>query len=222
MARKGVNVHVHKCGGHTIKTILYGQGGRRNRYDCNTLAGPLHGQKRHQEYFPLYRWEIPDWDERFKFTMIRNPFDRLASAYRFFKKDRRYVDGSLIRIGKQTFLDFVTRITDLRLHHAVHAHEDAFDLNVFLKAHTAPFTSEGYYLDALDYIGRFEDGYEKCIQHIFDQLGHECPPIPHTHRTADEKTPHYSSYYCPKSRELAENYYWYDCLKYDYKFEEAA
>lgn len=215
MVKKGVFVHLHKCGGHTLKIMLFGKR-QTNNYDCVTLAGTLHRRDHH--YFGKWRWELDDWDDRFKFAILRNPFDRLVSAYRFVCQPLVIARRNRPNFFTGTFAEFVKLVVDKEL--AVTAHYRGWNLPLFFKVHTAPFASEGYHLPCLDYLGRFED-YEASIKYIFAQLDRPCPEIPHMHSTSDKNTPHYSRYYDAHSRELAEQYYWSDCELYDYAFEEA-
>lgn len=198
-----------------MKQMLFRGKAKNNPYKCHTLATVLH--RRDPAYVSRWRYEIPDWHDRFKFAIIRNPFDRLVSAYRFcsrtIKRRPRFFQG--------TFEEFVKFISNPNISSCVHKMQTGWDLNIFLKAHTAPLISEGYHLQSLDYLGRYEN-YDESVQHIFEQLGHECPKrIPHTHNTAKDHPQHYSTYYNSASRKNAENYYWADCELYDYKFEEA-
>jgi len=218
VARNGVLMHVHKCGGQSLKQMLFFSGSPV-RARCFTLVGPQH--RKGQRYRPKYRWEIPDWHARFKFAIIRNPFARLPSLY-------RHVTLHGFRHDKQqykfqgSFKDMLKVVFDRRQPFDPAFHANPFNLNAFIRVHASPLLSEGYYLQTMDYIGRYEDGHENCVKHIFEQLGAELPPLAHENHTSHADTPHYSTYYDHEDRELAEHYYWGDCEVYDYKFEESA
>jgi hypothetical protein len=216
VVRKGVFVHVHKCGGHTIKVLLFAQNGQARRADCYTLCGPLYANR--DNYHPAHRWEIEDWDERWKFTIIRNPFDRLVSAWRFACRPIAALKGQPKFDG--SFEEFVRIAFDPTL--PAHVHGFTPDMRMYIKTHTAPLVSEGYYLPLMDFIGRYEN-YQQDVEYIMRELGHPNPSrIIHTHKMRDRETPHYSTYYDSMTRELAERHYWADCEVYGYRFEEAA
>lgn len=89
-------IHVPKCAGVSVATALFGN-----------LGG---GHLRAEDYRLIY--SPREYGRRFKFTLVRNPWDRLASAYAFLKAggmnahDRRFAERHLSRY--HTFEDFVT------------------------------------------------------------------------------------------------------------------
>jgi len=85
-------------------------------------------QHKPAKYYKEYPLIQPFWDKFFKFSIIRNPFDRLVSNY-FFKKENK----------NKTNKDFFNYVT----------HDIQQNIN------TLPIS---YWINEdLDYIGRFED-----------------------------------------------------------------
>jgi hypothetical protein len=88
-------IHVPKCAGASVKTSLFGNVGG--------------GHLRAKDYQIIY--SPREYARRFKFTFVRNPWDRLASAYSFLKsggmnaRDRAFADCHLSRYD--TFEEFV-------------------------------------------------------------------------------------------------------------------
>jgi hypothetical protein len=196
---------------------MFSQNGHLRRVDCYTLCGKLY-EPQQGRYNAAYPWEIEDWDDRWKFTVIRNPFDRLVSSYRFALRPLRSLGN--IRF-KGTFKEYVRIAVDPQQPMHIYGLPD-HPLVRYIKTHTAPLVSEGYYLQFMDFIGRFER-YHADVMHIMRELGHPDPEnIGHRHNTRLADTPHYSTYYDNETRSLAEQYYWSDCERYDYRFQEAA
>ena len=88
-------IHVPKCAGVSVAAALFGDSG----------GGHLSAEEYQIIYSPR------EYGRRFKFTLVRNPWDRLASAYSFLKAggmnahDRRFADRHLARYD--TFEEFV-------------------------------------------------------------------------------------------------------------------
>jgi Sulfotransferase family len=88
-------IHVPKCAGMSIAISLFGN-----------LGG---GHLRAEDYQIIY--SPREFARRFKFTLVRNPWDRLASAYSFLKSggmnahDRAFADCHLSRYD--SFEEFV-------------------------------------------------------------------------------------------------------------------
>jgi hypothetical protein len=221
VGKKGVFVHIKKCGGHSIKVFLFGASGHCKRCDCITLQTINENAKERRVWNKRRPWEIDDWDERFKFAIVRNPFDRLTSVYRFCRDKFPAVDGKSKRY-QGTFAEFVELVVDEAAPFGwPYIRQNGWSMSAYVRVHTAPATHYAHHLPFLDYIGLFED-YEKSVRHIYDQLGLEQPRrLVHNHKTNGKDTPHYSTYYDAKTRERAERYYWQDCKMFDYRFEEA-
>lgn len=92
---KSIFVHVPKCAGIAVNKALYGN-----------LAG---GHTSLDEYINIF--EPSNFTSYFKFTFVRNPWDRVVSAYTFLQKggfnkwDRTFFDDELSRYDN--FHDFV-------------------------------------------------------------------------------------------------------------------
>jgi hypothetical protein len=219
MGRKGVLVHFHKCGGHTLKVMFFGPKGVARHYPVVTLGGEG-CEKRNLRWNVKYRHEIPDWRERFKFGIVRNPYDRIVSAYEWFNKRR--VQHRVAYAFSGSFADFVMVVTNATIPASLLAMQRGigadYDFRIAIRVHTMPYGSLYYHSHSLDYIGRFER-YDESVQHIFTELDTPCPEIPHTHVGRDDR-PHYSTYYDSQTRQHVTDYYWDDLERFGYEFEE--
>lgn len=145
------------------------------------------------------------WSELFKFTMVRNPWDRMVSLY-CFRLKREHFSPTL------TFKDYILQLKSPRYRAAGAMHSGpAFY-----------YGAAEYVLDKqdnlmVDYIGKYETR-ETSIRAIsqrinYPQLGELCL------QKAKPSERHYSSYYDSETRKLIADVYAKDIELFDYEFE---
>ena len=147
----------------------------------------------------------------FSFSFVRNPFDRLVSAWRCAwvtrkrVSSKRWLETPISRDFTRFVKDFVVKETD-------------FDF--FRWSHVMPFTdprmklfnSDGEKL--LSFIGKLES-YQEDFNSVCDRIGISQQQLPHLNQT---KHKHYTEYYDDETREIVAEKYAKDIECFGYKF----
>ncbi|MEO1051062.1 MAG: sulfotransferase family 2 domain-containing protein [Bacteroidota bacterium] len=200
----GIFVHIHKCAGSSLVQAFID-----NPHVISCIARP--------GIFPgrTGREKIPDelFDRCMKFTIVRNPYARLVSAYRMFKSSVRWEPLF------PTFDDFVDFIqwTD------VHEHEVKNEISIddFMKRteyivhHCSSFHNPKYMIDQMDYVGRIETLNED-LKKIAEMLN--IAPIQVNHLNKRGQAYNYRDYYSTNSKNLVGKIYQRDIERFKYQF----
>ena len=195
---KSIFIHIPKAGGISIIKSLYG-----NR------AGGI-GHRTYKHFMFVYGEE--NFNNYFKFTFVRNPYDRLYSAYTFLKKggmnevDKRF--NNEILSNYKTFEELVMK-----------GLKDENILNLDLWTHFYPQYQFIYSPELelmVDFVGRFEnlnEDYEK----IREKIG-TGEPLKHLNKTKDKKENDYREVYTPDMAEKVAEVYKKDIELFGYSF----
>ena len=152
------------------------------------------------------------WNDYFKFTIVRNPWDRLLSCWKqklavrvktSCPEDECRFYHNLLGLefpGGLTFAEFVKTLN-----------AD----NLYADKHWAPLYSL-INLDSVDFIGRFENLQEDFYT-ICDKIGIPRQKLSHANST---KHKHYTEYYDDESREIVAEKYAKDIEYFGYEFGE--
>jgi len=152
----------------------------------------------------------------FKFAIVRNPWDRLVSAYRDKIRQPGYSDseitdglheglwsfGRMFRAGMK-FDDFVTSIMNI---------PDYISDRHFRSQYSYIYDESGTCL--VDYIGRYEL-LGDALSHIGQQIGISFADFPHVRPSS--RSP-YTDYYTPKTRDLIAQRYATDLALFGYTY----
>ncbi len=199
-------VHIPKCGGSSIGRALFGT------YNGNLM--PL------ASYQMIY--SSADFEDFFKFAIVRNPFDRLLSGYHFAK----HGSGDVPPVGERT--QQVGTLSKPANVDSVELYEDfehfvtdwVTPANVRLFEHFRPqhrFACSPDGRLGLDYVGRFESIGES-FRVVAERLGVE-PELPHERRTnTSDATKRYADHYTPAMRRIVERVFARDLQLFDYSF----
>lgn len=191
--KKCVFIHVPKCAGSSINQ------------DLNLKPVGFSGHSPasyHSEFLADY----------FSFTFIRNPYDRVVSAYKYFRKlkegHRWYKRNKIISdvANKMDFKEFVNHIPDfIKL---MKREEGSFESGI----HFQPFY---YFLDEpVEYIGRFEN-----IQHDYFNIRSRINlPLKNLPKTNSTNNSNYRELYIEESKNVVYNIYKEDIEEYNYEF----
>ena len=187
---KCVFIHLPKTGGATIRNGIF-----------------------KSEYIgPCFNTIPNDWHSLFKFTFVRNPYDRIVSAWKMFTNGMESSNWAYNRnkdFKDISFYDFICIATDSSIDHT-----NRHDLKSILRHHTLPMSDNYHCAQYADYIGRFEN-FENDLKEILYYLSVENYIIPRHNVTSKGN---YTKYYDKKCYSLVTKHYANDLDLYNYKF----
>jgi hypothetical protein len=150
-------------------------------------------------HVPLWYLEknIPEkeFNLYFKFGFVRNPWDRLVSAYHYSLK--WYAENDAQKLNLKRFDNFSTWMRPV---------------------HTGfnKYGSQYSYVRGCDFIGRTEN-FQEDFNTVCDKIGIPKQQLPHKNATKHE---HYTEYYDDETREIVAEKYAKDIEYFGYKFGE--
>jgi hypothetical protein len=187
---KSIFVHIPKTAGLSITEALYG----------NRAGG--HASLRNY----VLTFEPSVLRQYFKFTFVRNPFDRLVSAYFFLRA------GGINQADDNFFKTELTRYNSFD-HFAT---SWVSKKNVFKYIHFVPqvaFIKNDINSIRLNYIGRFES-----IDADFRAIAEKVRPNSQLAKLNRSKRGEYQQYYSAEARKNVENVYKQDLENFGYDF----
>lgn len=185
-------VHIPKCAGSSINQQL----------ELKSVGFSGHAPMSYHSEYSNY----------FSFTFIRNPYDRIVSAYKYFRKlkpgHRWYKRNSIISdaANEMEFGEFINHIPDFMK--LMKREEGSFESGI----HFQPFY---YFIDqSIDFVGRFENIQEDYFK-ILSNL--KLPPKP-LRKTNSTNNSNYRQLYIEETKNKVYNIYQEDIKKYNYQF----
>lgn len=169
----------------------------------NALFGPV---SRHLPYFEYERTNSRKFARFFKFTFVRNPWDRLLSAYIFLKRgglnemDRKWAEENLAKFEsfEQFVLEWVNEENIWKWVHFIPQYHFICDKSGFVK---------------MDFVGRHENIDQDFIT-VASRLNISAT-LPMMNKTRDDS---YRNYYSPVTRDHVARIYAKDIELFNYKF----
>lgn len=203
---KCIFVHIPRCGGSSIEDIIWpNESDRtednlwmgfvseyRNKHQTGGLQHLLARQIRKEVGAGIF-------DEHFKFSIVRNPWDKAVSQYLFMKRreDLREYIGMRKRDKFKKYLSLIQK----------KEHAQWKPQHLFLE------NGEGNVL--VDFIGKFEN-YVNCARSILLKLQIDgIYEIPHKNKS---RRTHYRDYYDSESKEMVREIYKQDIARFGYEF----
>jgi hypothetical protein len=185
-------VHIPKTGGVSVSKSLFGN-----------LAG---GHMTLEKYKMIF--SESEFDSYFKFTFVRNPWDRLVSAYTFLKSggmgegDKIWAEDNLRDYG--TFDDFVKNWLN--------------NENIYCKNHFVPqsdYICVGNAEPEVDFIGYFEK-FQESFDYVCHKIGIQSS-LGHLNATQNRKKD-YRDFYTTEIRNIVGQVYQRDIELFGYDF----
>jgi len=133
------------------------------------------------------------WNDYFKFTFVRNPWDRLVSAYHFISKRRNFL--------KLSFTDWIIKQNN---------NDHSLPTNLNCQLNKLMIDDEM----SVDFIGKIEE-IEKDMDAIAKKRNLHLNPVPHKHYNNHK---HYSYYYTNKTRDIVSKWHKSDIEYFEYEF----
>ena len=185
-----VFIHIPKTAGTSVVDSLFGQDSRHARWSVYQQANP----KKFQEYF--------------KFCFVRNPWDRLLSAYLFLRRGgMNEADAAWAQQNLADYDEFESFVLNW-----------VNDQNIWKWVHFRPqydWICDENQQCLMDFVGRMES-IDADFQHVADRL-RPSAKLPVKNRT---RTDHYSTYYTDAMRDIVARVYRVDIQMFDYEFGE--
>lgn len=152
------------------------------------------------------------WENLFKFCFVRNPYDRIISAWKMFTTGMEnskwgYQQKNLL--PNLSFEDFLNIATNNQIDFAKRT-----GYNSIIRHHTIPQTHSYHCFPYADFIGRFES-LDDDFKVIAKKINLPKVNFPHWNKT-DRKS--YKHYYTEKTYATVTNYYKDDIKKLNYSF----
>jgi len=197
---KFIFIHIPKTAGTTICSSWDGALLKKICRETGTLGGTHKSALQLREMFPK------EWDRYFKFTVVRNPFDRFVSKY-FFKQlnpredfDLEWTDKEMEGLLPQMY--WITDRHDYFLPVTQYDRPDIHFGNVIV-----------------DCVCRYEN-LQNDLREVFDHLGLDISDevFPHFRQTRMVGT--YQRYFTPEFRGLVTYIYREDLARLDYSWED--
>jgi hypothetical protein len=192
---KCIFLHFHKTAGTSIESVIGGG---------DALNIGKHRRQKHLNAEDAYKLYYSDWNDYYKFSFMRNPYDLMVSYYNFrmrmingdFGRKERYMAN---KYRKSTFKTWIcsNMLGDPRLT----TQYDFLSVNGNL---------------ATDFIGKYENLQED-FNIICDKIGIPKQELPHKNKS---KHKHYTEYYDDETKSIVAKKYAKDIEYFGYKFGE--
>jgi hypothetical protein len=180
---KFIFIHINKCGGTTIDTLFNGE---------------FAGHKKAFHYEELYPKEFNNY---FKFTFVRNPWDRVVSFYHYqVKRKWDFYPFNKTIPFKKFVKEWLRQMPGQTTLNTNSCYDWISDKNDDL---------------LVDFIGKLEN-FQQDFNAICDTIGIERQKLPHENKS---KHKHYTEYYNEETKEIVAKKYAKDIEYFGYKFE---
>lgn len=197
-------IHIHKCAGTSFWNTF-------NNQANFVFCVPRPGRFKHGLGKELIDMKI--WNESFKFTFVRNPYDRIVSAYKMFMRNKH--NWTSVFENFEDFVEFI-RWSDVDNHHVdkVVATEDYVQKTGNIIHHCSSYHNPKYHIGELDFIGKLENLSEdmKKLRLLYQLSDIELK------KTNTTKITDYRNYYNVDTRKIIHKKYEKDIEIFKYSF----
>lgn len=198
---KFIFIHIPKTAGTTIDIFFNGS---MQRHSC---------LKDYEYFLPKKQF-----DQYFKFTTVRNPFDLLVSSYAMvIERIQQKNSGALKTFGHNVF-SFEEYLKD-KIHNYTVGTESFISTNFsysMFNQNQINWIKDSQGRINIDYVMKFEN-LQQDFNIVCDKIGIPHQQLPHTNKTNHK---HYTEYYDEETREIVAQKYARDIEYFGYKFGE--
>jgi len=184
---KFIFVHIIKTGGTSIERFFKKGGGTKHQF-----------AKKYKEQVDNKKWE-----DYFKFTFVRNPWDKMVSQYFYIQRNN---NGNY----HLTFREFILAFESCPETDYI----DGIGIPVKFNPIQSPWIYDDMGNCMVDFVGRFEN-YERDFNVICDKIRIPHQKLPY-YNTSDHK--HYSEYYDKDTQKIIEEKFANDIKHFGYEF----
>ena len=174
---KFVYISIHKTASSSVREMLDPYSDIKSCAPRKTICYHHIPAKKMKEFFDEEKW---NWNEYFKFTTVRNPWDRKLSTFSYLK---RKADEFKTKIPKGDGNWFVQKVRKID--------SECSNFKEYLKKYCEPNKKRNRQIDwvldrngnnMLDYIAKVEN-LTHDMKFVFDKLGLQHPKIVHTNQS---------------------------------------
>lgn len=181
-------IHIPKAAGTSVTRTLF------------------RADSRHLNYMDYQRANPRKFKKYFKFTFVRNPWDRLFSAYSFLARGgMNDLDHAWAGKNLSNYPDFESFV-----------HGWVNEKNIWSWVHFKPqhwWLCDGRHRIQVDFVGRFEQ-MDKDVSFVQQRLGLPIQPLPKINVT--EKAKHATNHYTPETQQIVAQVYQTDIKLFGY------
>ncbi len=200
-------IHIFRVAGNSMRQVL-------SAFPSEELLG-VHSDARDTKGCMINRGQEALWNQSFKFTFIRNPFDWMVSTYMYHHRTRGYTEGQKKAyfdcVEHMNFHEFVKWYTENAMKERV-----AIGGNKCITLNEFVYDADGNCL--LDFVGRYENMYHDWM-HVCSKLSiFSNTPLPIINAGAQRAGQDYHSFYNHESHEIVSRVFAKDLELFKYQF----
>lgn len=190
---KCIFIHIPRCAGTSIESAIVG----RDWWNICKEQKHIYASVAKRIYHKY-------WEEYFKFTIIRNPWDRVVSLSKY-----SWFYGVHIRNEQVNLNQYIKKFPEGEI-------DPRCELPLPDEPHIGSSVYANYMNEELDYIGEFENLHEDW-KYIQDAIGCN-KQLPHAEKNKRSNCKHYTEYYDSHTRQLVASKYATDIDIFNYTF----
>jgi hypothetical protein len=201
--KKFIFFHLFKSAGSSMRKIL-----TTHNYMCNEIGIGGHALPRDIKEI-MYQDGLKDiYDDYFKFTVVRNPFDWMVGTYFYIMAYKSHINYEAIK--DMNLAQFIQHYVDVMMLNEGRGIGENKCVTIY------DFVSDSNGDVMVDYIGKYENLKED-MPFILKKVGIEEIELP-VINTNPLRQPDYKQYYDAESISLVEKYFAKDLEYFNYKF----
>jgi len=205
--KKFIFFHLYKCGGNSLRKVL-------NQSDSHAIEwGGVHGLPDDVRKHYLKEDKLDVFNNFYKFTFIRNPYDFMVSTYFYGKSYPNHFMHNDINNNNMTMVEFIPYYMNIREKH-LFKNERPFGSNKVVTIKDWLHDTNGNMI--MDYVGKLESiqsDTKKLLKHL--NIPESQVPVVNVNPNRDKN---YRKYYNETSKNMIKQYFDWELETYKYIF----